>query len=71
MLSFAKILLLALIVAAVWVGVTIYKRAERQRAVAKQRPPALDPIKTSACPVCGIYRAAGADRCARADCPVP
>jgi hypothetical protein len=69
-ISFAKLLLLVLVVAAVWAGVTIYKRAERKRELAQTTPPALDPIKTSVCRVCGTYRANGAARCARTDCPV-
>jgi hypothetical protein len=74
LLSFWKILLLVLVIAGVWAGITIYKRSQRQRelAEARQRPqPNLGHIKTVACRVCGTYvPERGAARCERADCPV-
>lgn len=74
MISFWKLLLLVLVIAGVWAGVTIYKRSQRQRELAEARArrtqPNLGHIKTVACRVCGIYvPERGAKRCERADCP--
>ncbi len=75
MISFWKILLLVLVIAGVWAGVTIYKRSRRQRELAEARarqPQApLGHIKTVACRVCGTYVPEhGAARCGRGDCPL-
>jgi hypothetical protein len=73
LISFWKLLLLALVIAGVWAGVTIYKRSQRQRELneARARPqPSVDHIRTVACRVCGTYvPERGATRCERADCP--
>lgn len=74
MLSFWKLLLLVIVIAGVWAGVTIYKRSQRQRELAEQRarqkPPHLGHIKTVVCRVCGTYvPERGAAACGRGDCP--
>ncbi|MFO0985896.1 MAG: hypothetical protein U1F37_00815 [Alphaproteobacteria bacterium] len=70
MFSFWKLLLLGLVIAGVWAGVTICKRNQRQREInearAKQPPPNVGHIKTAACRVCGTYiPERGAQRCER------
>jgi hypothetical protein len=74
-LSFWKLLLLVLVIAGAWAGITIYRRNQRRRelneARGRQPPPNVGHIKTVACRVCGTYiPERGAARCERADCPV-
>jgi hypothetical protein len=73
LLSFWKILLLALVLIGVFFAISIYKRSQRRRAIGDRAAPPKSPlghIRTIACRVCGTYvLERGAARCARADCP--
>ncbi len=70
-LSFGKLLLLVLLVAAVWLGIMIYRRSVRQRDLAETKTPKpLGAVATVECPVCRTYRAVGAKPCGRNDCPI-
>jgi hypothetical protein len=83
-ISFAKLLVLAIVVAAVWFGMRWLQDQSRPRgprdAVRKPAPgrgPSAAPRDVRAagtedltkCPVCGTYVVRGAPRCERADCP--
>jgi uncharacterized protein len=83
-ISFAKLLVLGIVVAVIWFGMRwLQDQTRPQDAVRKpgpgpapQRPTAAarDAQPASAedltkCPVCGTYVARGAPRCGRADCP--
>jgi hypothetical protein len=78
-LSFSKLLVLAVIIAAVWYGFRWVNRVEllRKEAAARaasgqgrMRPTASEDMVR--CPSCGTYVAPRAARaCGRADCPYP
>ena len=75
MISFWKLLLLALVIAGVFVAVSIYKRHQRKQEIdakrGSEKAPRMAHIQTVACRVCGTYvPERGAAKCARADCPV-
>jgi len=80
MLSFTKLITLALILVAVWYGFRLFARwkvqrdrtlnARRQEQAGARRPRQIAAEDMAACPVCGVYvPAAGAARCGRPDCP--
>jgi len=76
-LSFPKLLLLALVVAAVWYGFKHMQARDRQPAAARRvREPASSPDRAVTvtedlvkCPVCATYVARAARACDRPDCP--
>lgn len=70
MLSFGKILLIAVVVLAV-LAFLRGQRAQRDRAAARRKPAPLQSTETlERCPVCGVFRAPGDSfACAREDCP--
>jgi uncharacterized protein len=83
-ISFAKLLLLGLLVAAIWFGIRYVQGMGRDRTADTVRKPAPGPAPSAAareaqpvgtaedltkCPVCGTYVARAAPRCGRADCP--
>jgi hypothetical protein len=77
--SFAKLVLLGLIVAVLWLGFRYMSRADAIRRslreeLERRRPPtaaaAKDPEDLVKCARCGAYVAArSASACGRADCP--
>jgi len=73
-ISFWKLLLLALVIGGVFVAVSIYKRSQKKAEVEsrpRQPPPKVSGIETVACRTCGTYiPTRGATKCERADCPV-
>lgn len=59
-LSFAKILLIAIVIAAVWYGLRAYRKREAERiAEAKRRDLRAGAEAMVKCPVCGAYNPAG------------
>jgi uncharacterized protein len=71
-LSLSKLLVLALIIAAVWYGFKWLNRAASAKRVGGGKPsdaPRADDL--TACPACGTYVAAGLKECPsdRTDCP--
>jgi hypothetical protein len=86
-LSLPKLILLALVVAAVWYGFKYLQARERQLARAARKPPeprqnakpspkpspqaTTSPEELVKCPVCATYVVRGAPGCGRADCPKP
>ena len=70
--SLSKLLVLAAIVAAVWYGFRWVQRQQLQRSAERDRVER-DPASSrdlDACPRCGVFFAAGAERpCDRSDCP--
>jgi uncharacterized protein len=82
-ISFAKLLVLGIVVAAVWFGIRWLQDQTRPQESPRDavRKPAPGPAPSAAgraaastedltkCPVCGTYVARGAPRCDRADCP--
>jgi hypothetical protein len=71
-MGFAKLVVLALVFAAVWTVVRWLNHAGyqlRHRRPAPRR--AIEAEDLTACRVCGAYLAAGSRRCGRADCPRP
>ena len=80
-ISFAKILLVAAVIAAVWYGFKYLSRkadkdeAEDKRAAKPRRDAAPGPDGARAvedmvrCAVCGAYQARNAAPCERRDCP--
>jgi hypothetical protein len=80
MFGLPKLLLLALVVAAVWYGFRYLQARERQ--LARTRRPADKAVGAAArsaavtedlvkCAVCATYVARAAPACGRADCPQP
>jgi uncharacterized protein len=79
--SFAKLLLTAAVIAAVWYGFKWISRLDQQRKREVGRDSGTDnggekavdgPEDMVACGVCGVYVAAkGARSCGREDCPYP
>ena len=73
--SLSKLLVLAALIAAVWYGFRwVQRRQQLDRSGARGRVEE-DPAPSSedlvACPRCGVFAAAGAERsCERADCPL-
>lgn len=76
--SFSKLLVLAAIIAAVWMGFRLVGRLDKARKDEARRQarggaaakPRADVEETVKCPVCGAYVAArGAGFCGRPDCP--
>lgn len=74
-ISFAKIALLAVIVAAVWYGFRWWNRQQLAKA-AQPPPPAKRSSRTEikvedmqGCPACRTFMAASAGPCERVDCP--
>jgi len=79
--SFSKLLLLAVVVAAVWYGFKLLARPDSASKVAGRKPgkpvdeaaagegdrPAIEDMVR--CPVCGAFQARGAAPCERRDCP--
>lgn len=83
-ISFAKVILLVAVVAAVWFGFRWFQRWEKERREKEDRPDsrlergasprAADTLPTevmTACRVCGTYVAEGARSCGRPRCPFP
>jgi uncharacterized protein len=73
-ISFSKILLLVLVVAAVWFGFKYLARGdtppkERVRAKPGDGGDSVAVEDMVRCAVCGAYQARGTGRCERADCP--
>jgi uncharacterized protein len=73
-ISFAKILLLVLVVAGVWFGFKYLSRADtRPKERVRSKPgDGGDPAAVEdmvRCAVCGAYQARGAGPCQRQDCP--
>lgn len=71
-MGIAKLVVLALVFAAVWTVVRWLNHAGHQlprRPAAPRR--ALEAEDLTACRVCGAYLAAGSRRCGRADCRQP
>ena len=59
-LSFAKILLIAIVIAVVWYGLRLYREKEAARiAEAKRRDLQTGAEAMVKCPVCGAYNPAG------------
>lgn len=59
-LSFAKILLIAIVIAAVWYGLRVFRQREAERiAEAKRRDLQTSSEAMVKCPVCGAYNPAG------------
>lgn len=74
MFSLNKLLILAAAIAIVWLGFRWWQRQqlasrEAPRRAPKQRARAGDVEDMRACRVCGVYIAASAAACERADCP--
>jgi uncharacterized protein len=75
--SFSKLLVLAIIVAAVWFGFRLIGRLDKARKQAARQQPEGVKAKARAsveetvrCPTCDAFVAArGATSCGRADCP--
>jgi uncharacterized protein len=77
-ISFAKLIVIAIVVAAVWFGFKYLKARDSQLAQARRDAEAAkgrvgraasateDLVK---CPVCATYVSRTAGRCGRADCP--
>ena len=75
-LSFAKLILLALVVAAVWFGFRYLQARDRALAAARRAAqPAPERVGRGGtedlvkCPVCATYVARTAGACGRGDCP--
>lgn len=80
-ISFGKLVLLGLLVAAVWFGFRWLQGQSRDRTPdpVKKKPAAASAAREAApaggaedltkCPVCATYVVRGARRCGRADCP--
>ena len=67
-LSLAKILLLAAVIAMVWIGYRWLARARKISAEAEQPRLAVEP--TVKCPICGVFVAPRSARgCGRTGCP--
>ena len=72
-LSLSKLLVLALIIAAVWYGFKWLNRSKAKDEGSKQANRAADGgTDLAACPACGTYVAAGVAKCPdnRDDCPM-
>jgi hypothetical protein len=81
-ISFAKLLVLGIVVAVIWFGIRwLQDQSRPQDAVRKPAPGPANPATAAReaqpasaedltkCPVCGTYVVRGAPRCERADCP--
>ena len=72
--SLSKLLVLAALIAAAWYGLRWVQRRQQLRASDDRDRVERDPAPSSeelvACPRCGVFAAAGAERsCERSDCP--
>jgi len=74
MFAFPKLIIVALVVAAAWVGYRWLNGLTRELSNRRPTPPPNRAINTEdlvACGVCGAYVANGAGACGRSDCPRP
>ncbi len=75
--SFAKLLVLAAVIAAVWYGYRWWQRVQKvtrdeAEALSRQRARAADGEEMVKCTVCDTYLSPRAARsCGRTDCPYP
>jgi hypothetical protein len=77
MISFPKLIVIALVVFAVWYAVRWLNRPPGRTPRARQQPPRSESARRVeaedlvACPTCGAYVAQSARSCGKATCPRP
>jgi uncharacterized protein len=71
MFSFSKLLILAVLIAAVWFGFRWYTRLEQSGRLKRKSPGQIGTHDTVRCASCGVYVTKGSGPCGRADCPDP
>jgi len=73
MFAFPKLIVVALVVAAAWVGYRWLNGLTRELSSRRPTPPHrwINAEDLVACGVCGAYVAARASACGRPDCPRP
>jgi len=73
MFAFPKLIVVALVVAAAWVGYRWLNGLTRELSSRRPTPPhrGINAEDLVACGVCGAYVAARASACGRPDCPRP
>ena len=70
MLSFREILLIAAVIAAVYVFGRLMKRRSDLMVKKKHpKPPSADSMELAKCRACGVFVGPDAARCERVDCP--